>query len=132
VEELGALPGVRVLGFVEDLGELLAQGRLLLAPLFSGAGTRIKVLTALAHGLPVVSNALGLRGIGAKAPAVQRREGLLELVDAALELLRSPPLAQRAGTAARRWAEQNLSAEAVAHLQLQRAADLVQPNAEDA
>ena len=132
VEELGALPGVRVLGFVEDLGELLAQGRLLMAPLFSGAGTRIKVLTALAHGLPVVANALGLRGVGAKAPAVQRREGLLELVDAALELLRSPQLAQQAGAAARRWAEQNLSAEAVARLQLQRVAEMVQPGAQDA
>ncbi len=115
-----------MLGFVEDLSAMLSQARLLLAPLFSGAGTRIKILTALAHGLPVVSNALGLRGIGAPPPAVRRRERVLELVDAALELLRAPHLAGEAGAAARKWAEDNLSAVAVAKLQLERVASLVE------
>lgn len=125
VGKLGDIAGVSVLGFVEDLGAFLSQARLLLAPLFSGAGTRIKILTALAHGLPVVSNSLGLRGIGAPPPAVQRREGLLELVAAALELLRSPQLAGEAGAAARQWAEANLSADAVAKLQLERIASIL-------
>ena len=124
LQELDNLPGISVLGFVEDLAGLLSQVRLLLAPLFSGTGTRIKVLTALAHGLPVVSNSLGLRGVAAQPPAVQRREGLLELVEATVDLLRSGQLAEEAGTAARNWAEANLSAEAVAKLQLQRIAEV--------
>lgn len=124
VEQLGNLAGVTVLGFVEDLTAMLSGARLLLAPLFSGAGTRIKILTALAHGLPVVSNSLGLRGVGAPSPAVHRREGVLELVAAALDLLRSPRLAGEAGTAARKWAEANLSAVAVAKLQMERIASL--------
>ena len=124
LEELGNLPGVSVLGYVEDLTGLMDQTRLLLAPLFSGAGTRIKVLTALAHGLPVVSNALGLRGVGAPFPAVRQRQRILELVEAALELLRSPQLAAEAGAAARKWAEANLSAQAVGKLQLERIAAL--------
>jgi glycosyltransferase involved in cell wall biosynthesis len=130
LEELGNLPGVSVLGYVDNLTGLMAQTRLLLAPLYSGAGTRIKVLTALAHGLPVVSNALGLRGVGAPFPAVRKRERVLDLVAAALELLRSPQLAAEAGAAAHQWAEANLSAEAVGQLQLERITALTAPDSQ--
>ena len=77
-QRLGALrgqPGVRVLGFVPDLRELFGQVRLLLAPLFSGGGFRMKSLAALAHGLPVVTNALGARASTAPPPARAVCEG---------------------------------------------------------
>jgi glycosyltransferase involved in cell wall biosynthesis len=65
-EALGALaehPGVRVVGEVEDTAPVLAAASLVVVPLRSGGGTRIKVLEALAHGRPVVSTPKGVEGL---------------------------------------------------------------------
>jgi glycosyltransferase involved in cell wall biosynthesis len=56
-------PRVEALGFVEDLDEVYTRSRLTIAPLRSGAGTRLKVLEGLANGLPVVSTTLGAEGL---------------------------------------------------------------------
>ncbi len=90
VQHLAAVPGVRILGFVPDLRTLFGQVRVLLAPLLSGGGFRMKSLAALAHGLPVVTNALGARGCTAQRPARTVVEGPRALADATLDLLRSP------------------------------------------
>ena len=127
-ERLGPLrgqPGVRVVGFAPDLRELFGQVRLLLAPLFSGGGFRMKALAALGHGLPVVTNALGARGCTAPPPARAVCEGTAALTTAALALLQNPAAATTAGQAAYRWASANLTGEAVAAGQLERAARLV-------
>jgi glycosyltransferase involved in cell wall biosynthesis len=118
VQPLAGVPGVRLLGYVPDLAALFAQVRLLLAPLFSGGGFRMKSLAALAHGLPVVTNALGARGCSAPAPARTVAEGPAALAAATLGFLRSPALAADAGRAAFAWAQANLTADAVAEGQL--------------
>lgn len=50
-------------GFVPDLDALLSQAAALLAPLRFGSGIKIKVLEALARGLPVLSTPVGAEGI---------------------------------------------------------------------
>lgn len=125
IRDLAATPGVRVLGFVDDLPRLFAQVRLLLAPLWSGTGFRVKAATALAHGLPVVTNALGGRGLGASAPAIQRGETPAELAALAAPLLADSKAAAAAGAAAFVWARANLAAAAIADEQLARAAALL-------
>ncbi len=84
IVDLARVPGVKVLGFVPDLQTLFAQVRVLLAPLLSGGGFRMKSLAALAHGLPVVTNALGARGCSVEPPARMVVEGPRALADAAL------------------------------------------------
>jgi hypothetical protein len=118
IADLATRPGVRVLGFVPDLHGLLSQVRLLLAPLWSGAGFRVKAATALAHGLPVVTNRLGNRGLEAPAPACTEAESAAQLASAALHLLRDPSAAGAAGAAARDWAERHLAAAAIAAQQI--------------
>ncbi len=54
--------GVRVLGFVEDLETVYKEASMAVVPIYSGAGTNIKVLEALAYGTPVVMSKFGLRG----------------------------------------------------------------------
>jgi glycosyltransferase involved in cell wall biosynthesis len=56
---------VRFLGFVDDLDPLLAASVALLSPLRSGSGVKIKVLEALARGLPVIATPAGVQGIAA-------------------------------------------------------------------
>ena len=127
IRHLAAFPGVRVLGFVADLAGLFAQVRLLLAPVWSGHGFRVKVMSALAHGLPVVTNILGARGCTAPPPAVTTCNDASELAGAVARLLGSPDLARSAGKAAFEWASQNLQADALATWQLRRVTELLAP-----
>lgn len=60
-------PGVRVLGEVDDLPGVLAAADLIAVPVRFGGGTRIKVLEAMAHRIPIVTTNLGCSGLGLRA-----------------------------------------------------------------
>lgn len=59
----GRLPNVDPVGLVEDLQEELVRAHLGVVPLWSGGGTKIKTLTMMAAGLPVVSTLVGVEGV---------------------------------------------------------------------
>lgn len=120
IKSLGKLPGVQFVGFVEHLATLFGQMRALVAPMFSGAGSRIKILTALAHGLPVISNELGLRGVDAPRTAARLGRNAEEIAAHVVALLEDPREATRAGEAARAWAIQRLHPAQLAEAQLER------------
>lgn len=54
---------VRFLGFVESLADFYGQCDVVIAPLLSGGGVKIKVAEALAHGKAVVTTAIGAEGL---------------------------------------------------------------------
>ncbi|MCU0276889.1 MAG: glycosyltransferase family 4 protein [Acidobacteria bacterium] len=56
---------VTVTGYVDDIRPFLADASVVVAPLRMGSGTRLKILTAMAMGVPVVSTAIGCMGIQA-------------------------------------------------------------------
>ena len=59
-------PGqVTVKGWVEDIREAYADGRILVAPMFSGLGQQNKILEAMAMGLPCVTSTMVNNAIGA-------------------------------------------------------------------
>ncbi|MDQ2774689.1 MAG: glycosyltransferase [Acidobacteriota bacterium] len=60
-------PNIRVLGFVEDAGELLRRNAIMLCPILSGSGVRVKLLEGFASGIPVVSTTLGAEGLTCKS-----------------------------------------------------------------
>lgn len=51
------------MGFAPDLGELYAGADVVVVPLFSGSGSRIKAIEAFAAGVPVVGTSVGLEGL---------------------------------------------------------------------
>ena len=55
---------VRFCGFVDDLAESLSEYDITVAPLRFGGGTKLKVLDALAAGVPLVTTPIGAEGIG--------------------------------------------------------------------
>ena len=117
---IGSVPGVRVIGYAPSLPELFSQVRLMLAPIYSGSGFRMKAITALAHGLPVVTNTLGARGCTAPPTARVVANDAASIADAALRWLQAPKLAGDAGLAAHGWAMQTLAADAIAKAQIER------------
>ena len=58
-------PEVRLHGFVGDLAPLYAPADVAVVPVRAGGGTRIKLLEAFAHRVPVVATKLGAEGIDA-------------------------------------------------------------------
>jgi glycosyltransferase involved in cell wall biosynthesis len=56
------LPGVTYLGRVDDVGAAYARAHAAVVPLRAGAGSRLKVVEALARGVPLVSTPLGVEG----------------------------------------------------------------------
>lgn len=63
---LDGLPGVHVLGPVEDVRPYMAVASVYVVPVRYGGGVRLKVLEAMAMGKPVVSTRMGLEGIELK------------------------------------------------------------------
>jgi glycosyltransferase involved in cell wall biosynthesis len=66
VRRLHNPPLVTVTGAVPDIRTELGAADLIAVPLRYGGGTRIKILEAFAHRLPVVSTSIGTAGLGAQ------------------------------------------------------------------
>lgn len=64
VRALGAIPGVYVTGRVEDVRPYYAKAKVAVAPFRYGGGTKLKVLEAMALGVPVVATPIGSQGLG--------------------------------------------------------------------
>lgn len=62
-------PGVEFAGFVDDLDALYARTRIVVCPIHSGGGTRIKIIEGALQGRPVVSTTLGAEGLVFRADA---------------------------------------------------------------
>ena len=63
VIELGKLEGVTVTGTVPEVRPYYRDALAAIVPLRSGGGTRLKILEAMAAGVPVVSTPLGAEGL---------------------------------------------------------------------
>ena len=54
---------ITLAGYVDDIKSLVASCDVSLAPLWSGGGTRLKILEAMAMGIPVVATTKGAEGL---------------------------------------------------------------------
>lgn len=75
------LAHVEVLGFVDDLDAIFHENLVVVAPVLSGSGVKIKVLDAMMRGVPVVTGALGIEGIEASGAAMRLCDGRGEYVE---------------------------------------------------
>lgn len=63
---LGQQKGVHLAGFVDELSTVLAETTAAIVPLWRGAGVKLKTLTLMGCGLPVVATPVALEGIAAR------------------------------------------------------------------
>ena len=103
-------PGVELVGEVDSAREFLQRLSVLIFPLERGSGMKVKVLEAMASGVPAVTTAPGAEGIEAN-------DGVLvhaadeDLADAATRLLLDPLERRERGTAGRAAFERFYSPE---------------------
>jgi glycosyltransferase involved in cell wall biosynthesis len=90
---LGTRKGITVTGAVDSVTPYYRQATVAVVPLRAGGGTRIKILEAAAHRVPVVSTPVGAEG--------------LEVVDGRELLLAHTP-EQMAGQCVRLWQDRGL------------------------
>ena len=106
--------GVQIDGEVPDAKSYMCENGILLAPLLSGGGMRIKLIEAMALGRAVVSTPLGLEGI----PAVNGvHAAIAETADsfaaAAINLYDNADLRTKMGRAARQMVIDNFGRSSV-------------------
>jgi glycosyltransferase involved in cell wall biosynthesis len=106
--ELTALreDGVTVTGRVPDVAPHFAEASVVVVPIRSGAGTRLKVLDALAAGRPIVSTAAGAEGLAVRdGEHLLLAEGAEAFAAAVVRLLEDPGLRDRLAAEGRRLVE---------------------------
>jgi polysaccharide biosynthesis protein PslH len=59
-------PSITVTGGIPDIRDAFKGAHVLVAPVFSGKGTRYKILEAMASGTPVVATDIAVEGLGVK------------------------------------------------------------------
>lgn len=103
-------PSVTIKGPAARVGDELAQAAVAVVPLWVGSGIKIKILTAFAYGLPVVTTPVGAEGIAARDGGeflvAENYEGFAAAVGS---LLTDRGRWEAVGAAARRFAERELS-----------------------
>jgi polysaccharide biosynthesis protein PslH len=105
---------ITVTGAVDDIRPWLAAAEVVAVPLWSGGGTRLKILEAFATGKPVVSTSIGAEGLDA-----QHGEHLLiadtpgEFAAAVGRLFNNRELSARLATAARGLVEERYGWDAI-------------------
>ena len=101
VRELAQLPGIEVTGTVDDVRPFYREAIAAVVPLNVGGGSRLKILEAMAAGVPVVSTTLGAEGL-----EVQHDENILiadtneQLVEAINNVVENEALRNRLTAAA--------------------------------
>ena len=99
VEALGALPGVKVTGGVDDMRAWLTSASVWVGPFLNGTGIKTKLLEAMATDLPAVVTPIGGRGLALDAGVLLVGSTPEELADHIVGLLRDPARAAGLGRA---------------------------------
>ena len=94
--------GTRLTGYVPDIRPVMKEATCALVPLRTGGGTRVKILTAWAMGLPVVTTSVGCEGLEFRDGVHGFiRDDAAGFAQAAADLLQRPALARDLGRQAR-------------------------------
>lgn len=105
---------IRLTGYVPDIRPYLAEANCMVVPLRIGGGTRLKVTTAWAAGIPVVGTSLGLEGLeGSHGEHFLVQEEPAGFTEAIVKLHRDPNLWRTLSASGRRLAEDSYGWEAI-------------------
>jgi glycosyltransferase involved in cell wall biosynthesis len=106
VRALAADPAVTVTGRVDDVGPFLRRATVAVAPMRTGSGQQIKILEAMASGVPVVATPAEADQVGATHDQeLLVASGARAFADAVIALFRDEARADRLARNARRLVE---------------------------
>jgi hypothetical protein len=102
-DEVSPSAGITLLGFVQNLENNYCTARFSICPVLGGTGQQIKIVEAMAHGLPVVATRYSAR----TSPIVHGYNGFVaenafEFAEFCIRLWQDPDLCKTMGEAARK------------------------------
>jgi polysaccharide biosynthesis protein PslH len=113
-ERFERVPGVRSVGYVDDVRPYLAEAECCIAPLRVGGGTRLKILDYWAMEKPVVSTSIGCEGLEtADGDNIFIRDDGKSFAEAVSLVLSERGVRQAVGIAGRRIADERYSWNAI-------------------
>lgn len=109
-------PRVETLGFVDDLASVYTSSRCALAPLLQGGGSPLKLIEALAYGLPTIATSRAIAGLDEVSDGEHLlvADGAEAFAHSIVAVLRDG--APQLGRSGRRLAQERYSIEALAAL----------------
>ncbi len=106
--ELKKISSFNFIGAVPDVAPWYAKASLVVVPLLSGSGTRLKVLEAMGMGMPIVSTAKGAEGINYhNEKDILIKDNPVEFAGAVVALLQNADKRKTLGQNARSLAGEN-------------------------
>jgi glycosyltransferase involved in cell wall biosynthesis len=102
-------------GFVKDAEHYMAENGIMLVPLKSGSGVRIKILEGLSLGVPIVTTKLGIEGIhvGSESGIIKVAKNETEFIQEAITLYGSQKARTDMGRKAKQFIKNNYQYEVV-------------------
>jgi glycosyltransferase involved in cell wall biosynthesis len=99
---LKPVPGIELLGFVPDLKSVYADASYAICPLIGGTGMQVKIVEAMAHGIPVIA----LRNVAGSSPIEHGVNGFIadtaeQFANHVIQLHQDRQFCRRLGQAAR-------------------------------
>lgn len=111
-KEIAAVPGVNPAGGVPDVEPYYASAAVFVAPILAGGGVIVKILDALAAGVPTVTTRYGNEGIRASdGKEILVADSPKDFAAAVIILLRDDAARNAIGEAGRRFVTANFSKE---------------------
>jgi len=103
-------PGIVLTGYVDDMRDVLNRSAACVVPLREGGGSRLKILEAMAAGVPVVSTSVGAEGLDCTdGKEILIADAPAEFVEAITRVLTDASVAQELSQNARNLVEQRYS-----------------------
>lgn len=102
------ISGVEIKGEIPDASQFMCENGIMVVPLFSGSGVRVKIIEAMALGKTVITTSLGAEGI-----KCEHRKNILiadtpdEFLEAVITCFSDPELAIQIGENARLYIQEN-------------------------
>lgn len=114
ITELAANSGVKVLGFVKELGDVFNRVRLSVAPLRYGAGIKGKIGTSFCYGVPCIATPVAAEGMGiTDGVEVLVAQSIDELIAAVVKAYSDEGLWSRLSYNGLKFVEENYSVTAI-------------------
>jgi glycosyltransferase involved in cell wall biosynthesis len=99
---------ITITGGIPDIRDAFGGAHVLVAPVFSGKGTRYKILEAMAAGTPIVASELAVEGLGVEngthVLTSNSAQGMAELT---LQVLRDPALRKKLAANGRKFVKEH-------------------------
>lgn len=97
---------IQQLGWISNLNEFYKSAGVLVSPIRSGSGIRIKLLDAMAHGIPCITTRLGAAGIDCEKAGILLAENESDFIKHILQISENPSLRKELGQKAKLYMQE--------------------------